>query len=661
LLALLGALPLTSWIAGGEFDRAYARRLSEWGYGTAICLGIAIVVWVLAKQRTAPHAARRDAPTAGQEARLALAISAASAVLYAVIARVVFDGRPLLIDEIVQVFQAQIYASGHLSLPVSAHPEFFSMLHVVDTGSRMYSQFPPGGPAFLALGVLAGAPWLVGPVAGALSVWLFSRLLRYTDPERSAWWRLGASAVFAVAPFGAFMFGSHMNHATTLLALLVATYGLARATSTAATAPGWGFIAGLGLGVAATIRPLDALAFAGPAALWLGWRALRTRTGMPAFVASGVGVALPFAAMAWVNTRTTGAPFLFGYEVLWGASHGLGFHASPWGEAHTPARGVELISLYVTRLQTYLFETPFPSLLPAIAGLALAPRHLRPLDRYLLASASLLGALYFAYWHDGFFLGPRFVFAWLPVLVLWSARAPGLVLDRVRASARPRAAATLGAFLVTGALLAVTASLPVRLAQYRGGLTSMRVDYGAAARAAGATNALVFVRESWGSQIVTRLWARGVSRSATAALYAGVDACALDRALRELERTDTQGTAAEGALTPLLADSAKVRSSPLSPDSTEKVLPGATYDAPCLAGIQADRSGYTHLVPLALERTSGNVYVRDFGARDSLMLAAYPDRPVWQLRRHGMDGDPVFVWERIARDSALAAWRAAPR
>ena len=88
-----------------------------------------------------------------------------------------------------------------------------------------------------------------------------------------------------------------------------------------------------------------------------------------------------------------------------------------------------MISLYVTRLQTYLFETPFPAMLPVIAALALTKR-LSALDRYLLASATLLGALYFAYWHDGFFLGPRFVFPWLPVLVLFAARLPRLVRER---------------------------------------------------------------------------------------------------------------------------------------------------------------------------------------------------------------------------------------
>ena len=74
--------------------------------------------------------------------------------------------------------QARIYTSGHLWLPVAAHREFFSILHVVDTGDKVYSQFPPGGPAMLALGELAHAPWLVGPACGAISVALFARLVR---------------------------------------------------------------------------------------------------------------------------------------------------------------------------------------------------------------------------------------------------------------------------------------------------------------------------------------------------------------------------------------------------------------------------------------------------------------------------------------------------
>jgi hypothetical protein len=607
-----------------------------------------------------PRGADADRASAAAEALRGRLIKVATPLipfaafaLYVVIARVVFSGRPLLIDEIVQLFQARIYAAGHLSLPVAPHREFFSILHVVDTGDKVYSQFPPGGPAMLALGELVHAPWLVGPVCGALSVALFARLVRLTDPAASPAFHAGATVLFAVAPFGAFMFGSHMNHATTLLWLLVATLGLAKVVGSETPRTGWAFLNGIGLGAAAAIRPLDAFAFALPAAVWLLAVAWRDKRRWADVFASGVGVAIPFGAMMWVNARTTGSPLLFGYEVLWGKAHGLGFHTAPWGARHTPSRGLELISLYVTRLQTYLFETPFPSMLPVIAALALTKR-LSALDRYLLVSATLLGAFYFAYWHDGFFLGPRFVFPWLPVLVLFAARLPRLVSEQF---GRGRIWAGTNAALGTGAVMAVVFSLPERVPIYESGLTSMRVDYTAESAHAGVKNALVFVRESWGAQLTARMWERGISRSAAAALYHGVDACLLDKGLRKLEAADIRGSAAEAQLEPLLADSALVRSSPYSPDSTEKLLRNAPYDRTCVARINEDRRGYTHLAPLLLERGSGNVYARDLQARDSLMTAEYPGRPVYLLRRKYAIADSAFEWLPLKRDSLAAAWR----
>ena len=580
-------------------------------------------------------------------------ISLGAFVLYAVIARAVFSGRPLLIDEIVQVLQARIYTAGHLWLPVPPHREFYSILHVVDTGDKVYSQFPPGGPAMLAIGELVHAAWLVGPACGAISVALFSRLVRLTDPDASRAFHIGATLLFAVTPFGAFMFGSHMNHATTLMWLMLSTVALAMVARDGAPRLGWAFVNGLGLGVAATIRPLDAFAFALPAAGWLLFLAWRDKRRWADAIASGIGVAIPFAAMMYVNSQTTGSPLLFGYEVLWGKAHGLGFHAAPWGERHTPSRGLELISLYVTRLQSYLFETPFPAMVPVIAGLALTKR-LSALDRYLLVSATLLGAFYFAYWHDGFFLGPRFVFPWLPVLVLFTARVPRLVRERF---GRGRIWAGTNAALATGAVMAVAFSVPVRVVAYQSGLTSMRDDYTAESAAAGVHNALVFVRESWGAQLMARMWARGISRSASAALYSGVDACQLDMGIRETESLGLTGAAAEARLEPLLVDSAKVRPSPWSPDSTEKLLVGSRYDETCVTRINQDRRGFTHLAPLLLERGSGNVYARDLHASDSLITAEYPARPVYLLRRKYAVADSAFEWIPLRRDSLMAAWR----
>jgi hypothetical protein len=102
-----------------------------------------------------------------------------------------------------------------------------------------------------------------------------------------------------------------------------------------------------------------------------------------------------------------------------------------------------------------------------------------------------------------------------------------------------------------------------------------------------------------------------------------------------------------------------VRSSPFSPDSTEKLLKGAAYDRTCIARINEDRVGYTHLAPLLLERGSGNIYARDLHARDSLMTAAYPSRPVYLLRRKGAAADSAFEWLPLKRDSLVASWRSA--
>lgn len=688
VLVVLGCLPVASLVAGGlPDDRARAQSMAQyiaqwidWGTSSAICAAVgvvAVIVW-RARERDAlgsthtstPHLATPHSSTLVRARRLRLTewgVPAAALALYICIARFVFAGRPLLIDELVQVMQARLYAAGQLFAPVERYREFFSVLHVVDTGGKVYSQFPPGGPAMLALGELFGAPWLVGPVCGALCVALFARLIRYTDPTASPRWQLATTALFAVTPFGAFMFASHMNHVTALLFLMVATLAVAHlmardadaglgtgapADSTVrALAPA--FLCGLGLGAAATIRPLDAFAFALPAGLWFLWRALKTPARWADALASAAGIAVPFAVMMWVNHRTTGSPLLFGYEVLWGASHGLGFHAAPWGDAHTPARGLALISLYVTRLQTYLFESPFPALLPAVAALWFT-RRCSAIDRYLLASSVFLGALYFAYWHDGFFLGPRFVFPWLPVLVLWSARLPRLVRERFGVG---MVSVATNAGLVSGFAMAVVFALPVRVAQYRGGLSSMRDDYGALASAVGARNALVFVRESWGAELMARLWALDLSRSAAAALYHDVDACTLDRAIRVLEHSGTRGVVAERVLAPLRADSSVVTGSPFSPDSTERFLRGAQYDATCVARLNEDRAGYALLHPVLLDRRSGNVYARDLGARDTLLMAQYPGRSVYLMRRRLAEAGGALEWLPMSRDSVMAHWR----
>lgn len=658
VLLVFGFLPVANWIRGGRDWPRYGSDLEGWLAGSTIALGIGVLYYMLSRRSELLW--RDDAldPVVQlwvTRPRLTTGVLAiASLVLYALSARWVFNGRPLLVDEVAQLFQARVFASGRIAGQLDPAPELFSALHLVEQDGRIFSQFPPGGPAVLAIGVLLGAVWIAVPLCGAIAVWCFAEFTRGVEAERPGV-SLLASLLFAFAPYMVFMSGSQMNHVPTLLGVCAALLALERATAPATSNRRRSLLAlmcGLALGFAATVRPVDAAAFALPIGAWLVWRAARHRSEVAPLIASGLGIGVPIGLMLWFNARTTGAPLLFGYEALWGKGHELGFHAAPWGVAHTPARGLELVSLYFLRLQTYLFETPIPSLAAAIVALLLVPA-LRRLDGVLLAGSALLVLLYFAYWHDGFYLGPRFYVCLLPALALWSAR----VFPEWRArwghgaSYRIVTSASLVSLLIALGIMA-----PLRAREYRSGLKTMRWDIDAAARRAGVRNAVVLVRESWGAQLMVRMWARGLSHAEAQALYHFVDACALERGLDSLERIGGRDSVARGVMLPLLADSTRVIRSPFSADSTERFLPGAQYGPRCVRRVQEDRAGFTVYLPFLVADGENVVYARDLHARDSVLLARYPSRTVY-LVRPPSDSEGVLprFWP-VRRDSLLAVW-----
>jgi hypothetical protein len=184
----------------------------------------------------------------------------------------------------------------------------------------------------------------------------------------------------------------------------------------------------------------------------------------------------------------------------------------------------------------------------------------------------------------------------------------------------------------------------------------MRWDLEGAARAAGVRDALVFVRESWGAQLMVRLWAVGMSHPEAQALYKWVDACALERGLDSLERTGGRDARARAVLLPLLADSARVVQTPFSADSSERFLPGAPYGPRCVRRLAEDRAGFTVYLPFIVAESDNVVYARDLHARDSVLLARYPSRPVYLVRppTDGVGVPPRF-WP-VSRDSLRAAW-----
>lgn len=659
LLTALSLLPLTAWIPGGQDAGLLRAAADEWWSGSLIVAGVAVLLTYLA--RGVPALWRAEG-WSGLVARADLLaprrtalVAAFGALLYMALAWLIHSARPLLIDELVQVWQARVYASGHLWVPSTGHPELFGITNTVDHAGRVFGQFPAGGPAMLALGSLVGAEWIVGPLFAALGLWWWGATLRRTgEPPVSA---TNALLLLLLAPFPLFMSASHMNHVTALTWTLGGIAGLAAVVTSERPRPGMALGLGLAFGLAASIRPVDAAAFGAPAGLWLFVRALRDRRRALECVLAGAGMALPMVATFYVNAQTTGHPLLFGYTMLWGPEHGLGFHEGPWGPPHTPLRGLEQINGYLIHLQVRLLETPFPSLLPALAVLAFGGP-LKPFDRYLaLGSALILGA-YWAYWHNGFYLGPRFLYSVVPFALLLTARWGSVVREKWGSGSVPHRLWTYAALV--GGVLAVGLNIPLRGKQYAHALLTPRRRIQVDAAAAGATNALVLVRQSWGAQVVTRMWGRGLTPSTEEFVYWRSDMCAIEETLGRLERAGMRDKGAREALVALTADSLRVVDSVLSADETERLLPDALYTPTCYQRVLDDRRGFTVYPPTVLDNVSGNVYVQDQHVLDTAALAMYPDRAVFLLVPDDTTRGAPPRFHRAPRDSLLRAWGLPP-
>jgi len=410
---------------------------------------------------------------------------------------------------------------------------------------------------------------------------------------------------------------------------------------------------GLGFGIAATIRPLDTLAYALPAGLWFLVRALRDPRRWADALLAALGIAIPASLFLWYNAQTTGHPLLLGYTVLWGAGHGVGFHQPPWGDAHTPLRGVELMNMYYVALQGTLFETIIPSLVPVIGGLVLA-RRLRAADRYLLASAMLLTGLYWAYWGEGYFLGPRFLFSLVPVFVLWAARFPAFLHDRAGDGMVFRA--TMGA-LATAAVVSIAYGVPERWRQYTRGFAGERWDIAGEARRAGVKDAIVFVREEWDMQLLARMWALDIPHRDAELFHSQVDACVLERELTRVEAAGLRGDAAATALRPFTADAAKVQIKTVSSGGNLRLVPGTAYTPRCIERFETMRAGVMSIgAALLIQGQDGNLYARELRERGASLLREHPGRAVYLLAPTGPRFGDVPRFTPLRRDSLERVW-----
>ncbi|NIR46554.1 MAG: hypothetical protein GWN99_19090 [Gemmatimonadetes bacterium] len=630
VLALLTFLPWATWLgeARPEEVTAYRASVKGWLLWLAVVVPVVVVLTLLRGRtvgRWLERGRRRLTEVSGPN--LALACAGLLACVAALFSWLLFARNPHLVDSIAQLFQARIFTAGSVSAPAPERPEFFAASHLLVHEGRWFAQYPPGHSALLALGLAVGLPWVINPIfAGGTVLLVYGAARRLLD-EGTA--RL-AALLYLLAPFALFMSASYMNHITTGFFLALALYAALRAAED--ESPAWPLAAGLALAFAATIRPLESLAWTGI----LGFFVL-ARRGYRAAALSATACLFGITPLLAFNALTSGHPLRFGYTLLWGRGHSLGFHTDPWGEPFTPLVSFANTALDFQRLDVFLFNWPFPSLIFVLAALwfgARDERWRRPLA-WLAALLLAAPAAYFFYWHRDNYLGPRFLFASLvPALILTAA---GIAyVDRIAGRWRP----AFRLLFVAVVIHAVAFELPANAGFIAGLEPEMNLHPEEQLERAGVDEAVVFVKVGWGSRLIGRLWGWRVPASEVERSYRLIDGCRLQRAIDAADSLAAQGVDSPRVVRGLRQQLADWRADSLPvvrallPDPSVRVDTTRTLETRCLEEATFDRTGFTHYETLVWRNdpwlARGTIYARSLDPDRNLeLLSLYPDRDAY--------------------------------
>ena len=356
--------------------------------------------------------------------RADLGLALLAGIGYAVLGWWLWEGRPTGLDEVVMVWQARLLSHGHLAAPIPVHPEAV-LTRLTGVGPiGIIGQFSLGTTLLLVPFVALGQVALAGPVYGGIGVFCWARLVRRLESHAPT--ALGAVLLLAISPFWAIQSTSQLAHVP--LTAIICLIGLMLARLFAMPSHGRAALwLGVLVGLAAWVRPVEALSAAVPAALIVLWAVARGRLPRRVIAQGLLGVAGPMAILLATNTITTGAPLRFSYDVVSGPKHRLGFHESPDGTDYTPARGLLKMRKQMHSLGESTWESRVTPFWPAALGVVLALPALTLLDGWALATVLGLMLSYWAYWGNAEWLGPRFILPVLPFMLLAVARLPRLV------------------------------------------------------------------------------------------------------------------------------------------------------------------------------------------------------------------------------------------
>ena len=395
-------------------ELAFAASLQLLALGTLVLMAMAVPSTALPRweQRLDRWFKRRDNAVPWILAAFATVVAATLNVT-------AYHRHPHVPDEVVYLYNARYFSEGMLTVPPAPVPDAFEVDLMEYEPTRSYSPMAAAWPAFLSLGVAAGAPWLVNPLLAGANILLAWALLGHLWAPRVA--RI-ATALLAVSPWFLFLGMSFMTHQLTLTCVLVAALGVVHARRTGRLR--WGLMAGAAVGATSLIRPLDGAIVGALMAAWsvgLGGARLRFAP-LAALLAAAVAVG---ALVLPYNQALTGDPLAVPINAYFdrhyapnanaygfGPDRGVGWTIDP-NLGHSPIDGVINTNLNVFGLTTELFGWSTGSLI-FVAWLVCSGGVRREDWPMLVFIAAFITAYFFYYFSGGPDFGARY---WFPIIV----------------------------------------------------------------------------------------------------------------------------------------------------------------------------------------------------------------------------------------------------
>lgn len=321
-----------------------------------------------------------------------------------------YERHPHIPDEVVCLLHARYFAAGKPWLLPPPAPAAFEIDQMYLEPARWFCPVPPGWPATLALGVLAGAPWLVNPILAGINTLLAFLLLDRLYGRSTA--RLGL-LLLAASPWHVLMAMNFMTHTVSFTWALMA--GNAAALAGERGRARWAALSGLAVGGAGMVRPLEGFTLGCVIALALLVVARPIARKIALLAAYGAGGLILTVPHLYYNRLLTGDPLKFPIMAYFdkyygpdsnalgfGPNRGLGWAIDP-NPGHSPLDALINANLNAFSINIELFGWAAGSI--ALAALFLVAGRLRRADGWMLG---LCGAVFIAHFFYYFSGGPDF-------------------------------------------------------------------------------------------------------------------------------------------------------------------------------------------------------------------------------------------------------------